>query len=201
MTLSVDLLDWRTVAFALTLFGIAPGVLLRMLVSLYPKDHPRREELLGELDSVPYLERPFFVASQVETSVREGLVARWRERRYLGPRHGKDMSPGEWVDYVYSARDGVGLNDDLDRHWSLHRWDGDRILIVSLENANCDSWLIPAGRLGSFITLLDGNPTDEALLRFLGQPQPSTEFPLVDEDGTEWFIGSSRFFEPEEDST
>lgn len=48
------------------------------LVLAFPKDDPRREEILGELDAVPYKERPLFVAEQVELALVEGLVGRLR---------------------------------------------------------------------------------------------------------------------------
>ncbi|MDY7102133.1 MAG: hypothetical protein S0880_13180 [Actinomycetota bacterium] len=68
--------DWRTLLAALAVFGFLPGVFLRMIVLVYPKDHPRRRELVAELYVVPRLERPFWVVQQLEVSLFEGLPAR-----------------------------------------------------------------------------------------------------------------------------
>lgn len=72
---------WPTLGFALLVFGFAPGALLRLIVLLYPPNHPRRRELIGELYSVPRIERPFWVAEQLETGLFEGLRSRLVGRR------------------------------------------------------------------------------------------------------------------------
>jgi len=72
---------WPTLGFALLVFGFAPGAALRLIVLLYPRDHPRRRELIGELYRYPRIERPFWVAQQLETALFEGLPGRltaWR---------------------------------------------------------------------------------------------------------------------------
>jgi hypothetical protein len=73
--------DWRVVVVVMALFGTAPGVVLRLLVHLYPEGHERRRELLNELYAVPYVERPWFVAQQLETTLFEGLGERRRTRK------------------------------------------------------------------------------------------------------------------------
>jgi hypothetical protein len=59
-----ELLDttipWRTLLVVLTLFGFAPGFCLRLLVLIYPRDDPRRTELIAELYAMPRHERPFW---------------------------------------------------------------------------------------------------------------------------------------------
>lgn len=67
---------WRTLVTALVLFGIAPGVTLRLIVRLYRKDDPRRRETLAELYAVPRWERPFWVCEQLELAVFSGLGGR-----------------------------------------------------------------------------------------------------------------------------
>jgi hypothetical protein len=57
-------------------FAVLPGPCLRLLVRLYPKSHPRRTELLGELYSMPQRRRPWFVVEQLELAIGEGLPAR-----------------------------------------------------------------------------------------------------------------------------
>lgn len=73
--------SWRTLVVAMIVFGFAPGVVLRVIVRLYPKASPRRRELLGELPHVPWVERPFWVAQHLETALAEGVPARLRRVR------------------------------------------------------------------------------------------------------------------------
>jgi len=61
---------------AVLVMGLLPGLVLRLLVRLYPKDHPRRTELLAELYALPWWERPFFVAQVIEVATCEGLPLR-----------------------------------------------------------------------------------------------------------------------------
>lgn len=71
----------RTLLVAIGIFGLAPGIVLRLIVRSYPKGHPRREELVAELYAIPMGVRPFWVAQQLETAVFEGLPTRWRAWR------------------------------------------------------------------------------------------------------------------------
>lgn len=63
-------------------FGLMPGLLLRLIVLFYPKGHPRREELFGELFAAEMgrMERFEWVFQQLETASRQGLSLRWRQR-------------------------------------------------------------------------------------------------------------------------
>ena len=73
-------ISWPTLGCALLVYGFAPGALLRLIVVLYPRDHPRRRELIGE-PAHPRIMRPFWVAEQLETALFEGLhgrLAAWR---------------------------------------------------------------------------------------------------------------------------
>jgi len=65
----------------LLVFGIAPGLILRVALLAYPRAHPDRAELLGEYYAVPYHERPLFVAAGCERALCDGLSARVRELR------------------------------------------------------------------------------------------------------------------------
>ena len=58
----------QSLAVALLIFGVFPGLALRLLVRLYPNGHPRRTELIGELYAMPQWQRPWFVARQFETA-------------------------------------------------------------------------------------------------------------------------------------
>jgi Uncharacterized protein conserved in bacteria (DUF2314) len=78
--MGTELLDaivsWRTFLVALLVFGFAPGALLRLIVLAFPRDDPRRRELLAELHAVPRLERPFWVVEQLEVALFEGIRER-----------------------------------------------------------------------------------------------------------------------------
>lgn len=78
--LIAQFLAWPTLGVALLVFGLAPGVALRLIVLFYRRDNPRRRELLGELYAVPRIERPFWVAEQLEVALFEGLRDRFRGR-------------------------------------------------------------------------------------------------------------------------
>jgi uncharacterized protein DUF2314 len=69
-------LSWPALGIALLIFGFAPGAILRLIVLAFPRDDPRRQELLGELYAVPRIERPFWVAEQLEVALVEGLGQR-----------------------------------------------------------------------------------------------------------------------------
>jgi hypothetical protein len=79
-------LAWPTLAAAVLVFGLGPGVVLRMIVLFYPRSNPRRQELLGELYHVPRIERPFWVAEQLEVALFEGLPARFKSRKVVRDR-------------------------------------------------------------------------------------------------------------------
>lgn len=66
---------------ALLVFGFAPGFVLRLLVLLYPKSDSRRPELHAELYRMPRVERPMWVAEQIETALFEGIAERRRAAR------------------------------------------------------------------------------------------------------------------------
>lgn len=68
--------SWATFATLLFVFGFAPGAALRLIVLAYHRDDPRRAELIGELYSVPRLNRPVWVAEQLEVAVFEGVGER-----------------------------------------------------------------------------------------------------------------------------
>lgn len=68
--------SWQTLLLIVALFGFFPGFTLRILVLGYPKDDPRRQELLGELYALPYWRRPIWVAEQLETVIFDGISPR-----------------------------------------------------------------------------------------------------------------------------
>ncbi len=76
ITMMHAILSWRLLVLALLVFGFAPGATLRLIVLMYMKDDPRRDELIAELYVVPRTERPFWVMEQLETAIFEGLKDR-----------------------------------------------------------------------------------------------------------------------------
>ncbi len=76
-----QLLAWPTLGVALLVFGFAPGIVLRLIVLFYRRDNPRRRELLGEIYAVPRIERPFWVAEQLEVALFDGLRDRFKRRK------------------------------------------------------------------------------------------------------------------------
>lgn len=133
-----QLLAWPTLGVALLVFGFAPGAVLRLIVLFYRCDNPRRQELLGELYGVPRIERPFWVAEQLEVALFEGLRDRIRARRdwrtqrrddALGRRLGTLRVEGsemkEVAEMPTRPRTPLSwslLDDDVARGWP--RWRG-----------------------------------------------------------------------------
>jgi tetratricopeptide (TPR) repeat protein len=75
---------WMFPATLLTMaviFGLVPGVALRLMVLLYPKDDPRRRELVAELYTLDRMRRIEWVFQQLETALFEGLSRRLAQRR------------------------------------------------------------------------------------------------------------------------
>jgi hypothetical protein len=98
--LLLHVISWPTLGCALLVYGFAPGALLRLIVLLYPRDHPRRRELIGELYGVPRIKRPFWVAEQLETALFEGLhcrLAAGRARRMVPAVIHVRLSKGWWT--------------------------------------------------------------------------------------------------------
>jgi len=75
-SLITQIIAWPTLLVSLLMFGFAPGAVLRIIVLAFRRDDPRRIELLGELPSVPRVERPFWVCEQLEVALFEGLAGR-----------------------------------------------------------------------------------------------------------------------------
>ena len=81
LSLTFQAVSWPMLGTALLAFGFAPGAVLRLIVLLFPRDDPRRQELLGELPAVPRIERPFWVIEQLEVGLFEGLRHRFVRRK------------------------------------------------------------------------------------------------------------------------
>lgn len=75
--LIADIINWKWYLVTLLVHGIAPGLLLRIIVLAFEKEDPRRQELIAELYAVPFVKRPFWVAQQLETATADGLWPRF----------------------------------------------------------------------------------------------------------------------------
>jgi hypothetical protein len=58
-------------------FATVPGLLLRLIVLLWPKGHPRRAELMGEFYALGLHRRIVFVFEMLEAGLFDGLAARF----------------------------------------------------------------------------------------------------------------------------
>ena len=65
--------SWPSLLLVVVVFGLAPGLCLRLIVLAYPRGDPRRAELIAELYAVPRIQRPLWVAEQLEVALFEGL--------------------------------------------------------------------------------------------------------------------------------
>lgn len=65
--------SWPSLGLVVVVFGFAPGFCLRLIVLAYPRDDPRRAELIAELYAVPRIQRPLWVAEQLEVALFEGI--------------------------------------------------------------------------------------------------------------------------------
>jgi hypothetical protein len=88
-----QVISWPTLAISLLVFGLAPGAVLRLIVLLFPRDDPRRRELVGELYRVPWIERPIWVVGKLELALSEGLGGRLRKAiKHRGPRRNRYLA-------------------------------------------------------------------------------------------------------------
>jgi hypothetical protein len=74
--LIADIINWKLYLLALLVHGIAPGLLLRVIVLAFD-DPDRRQELIAELYAVPFIQRPLWVAQQLETALSDGIWPRF----------------------------------------------------------------------------------------------------------------------------
>ena len=83
--------SWPSLLLVLVVFGFAPGFCLRLIVLAYPRNDPRRAELIAELYAVPRIQRPLWVAEQLEVALFEGLAHRVSAalRRLTGRRRAR----------------------------------------------------------------------------------------------------------------
>lgn len=115
-------LAWPTFLLALLVFGFAPGTALRIIVLVYKREDPRRQELLSELYHVSRIERPFWVAEQLELALVEGLRDRfvgWRIRRLAFVPSPISREEAEAAVFVIATLRRAGVTPDEIRHGFL----------------------------------------------------------------------------------
>jgi hypothetical protein len=109
--LLTQLLSWKAVLVVAAVFGFAPGAALRFIVLAFPRSDPRRRELLAELRAVPRLERPIWVAEQLEVALAEGAAGRLaRAWRRLAPGRRAAQRWRREKDNFLNARYTVGYS-------------------------------------------------------------------------------------------
>jgi len=148
------LASWKLFLVVLLVFGLAPGLLLRIIVFAFHRDDPRRQELRGELFNVPRWERPVWVVEQLEVALVEGLgeriawaltgrvTHRWTLRSGVDAHRAHPetfwipddvekaaLTPGAHVKLMFMMRDGWG-----ERMWVRVDGVGRRRLVGYLNN-------------------------------------------------------------------
>ncbi len=111
-----------TLLIALFVFGFAPGAALRLIVRLYPKGDPRRQEMIAELYAVPRWERPFWVTEQLEMALAATLGLRYRvlQTRWMAGR-GYYAGTRDMLRMVRAvAREGNPKTSFLERNDGVH---------------------------------------------------------------------------------
>lgn len=126
---------------ALLIFGFLPGLVLALIVRLFPKDDPRRRELHAELYAVPRWERPFWVCQQFEVALRLGLAPEiaWCWGRFVWHRakiESGQASHDKWPEsfWVPDAEERALLcpGDLVKLMWSVKRSPGERMWVKIL---------------------------------------------------------------------
>jgi NACHT domain len=96
-------LSWQSLLLVLFVFGVAPGFCLRLIVLAYPRGHHRRTEIIAELYAVPRIERPLWVAEQLELALFEGLPQRFARRRQARARAEQTRRTRQFGDLLDAA--------------------------------------------------------------------------------------------------
>jgi len=101
--------SWPSLLLVLVVFGFAPGFCLRLIVLAYPRNDPRRAELIAELYAVPRIQRPLWVAEQLEVALFEGLAHRVSAalRRLTGRRRARARAGDRAERLKFVGRVGV----------------------------------------------------------------------------------------------
>lgn len=140
-------------------FGFAPGLLAKLIAIAYPPKDPRRAEMIAEIYTIPYKERPLWVFEQAERALTEGIPARVRSLRRSNDHYLKVTV--ESHTYKFPYRTGlvggryfsIPTSHDQRRRWPWAptrnlriRVRGDRYLAINLSRNNVRVGWIDARR-------------------------------------------------------
>lgn len=168
---------------ALLIFGFLPGMVLALIVRLFPKDSSRRRELQAELYAVPRWERPFWVAQQFEVALRQGAAPEiaWYWGRFVWHRAKVESGQAMHAKYpdsfwVPDAEERAMLRpgDLVKLMWTVTRSPGERMWVKILSRDGDE--LI--GRLSNWPVYVYLDP--DAIVRF--RIDDIIDYELADED-------------------
>lgn len=174
----VDLIVGPRLLFLVIVYGFCPYSVLWVAVRIWPKDHPRRQELLGEFEHVAVWYRPIWVAEMVARALLDGTSARLRHRRSVMrgrtmriPRSVKFAGAGALVLTVAVAvpafaSEGVG---------SLAGWLTISVFLVLL--VQIPLMVALEGPLARLAARFGGRRTRHPLLRASAEPRDDFEQP------------------------
>lgn len=170
---------------ALLIFRFLPGMVLALIVRLFPKDDPRRRELQAELYAVPRWERPFWVVQQFEVALRLGLAPEiaWYWGRFVWHRAKIESGRGLhewWPDscWVPEAEEKAQLRpgDLVKLIWQVKRYEasGERMWVEIISRDGDDI----VGRLSNWPVYVHLNPDE--IVKF--HIDDIIDYELADED-------------------
>ena len=130
--------SWRTLIAVLLIYGIAPGIALRIVVLAFHREDPRRAEMLAELRAVPRPIRPLWVAEQLEVALFEGLWERltwWADRKIIhrfhlesGVEWNREHPDTFWIPSE-SEKDAVRPGMLVRLMWNVRGFPGERMWV------------------------------------------------------------------------
>ncbi|MEV4728759.1 hypothetical protein [Saccharopolyspora sp. NPDC049426] len=112
--------SWHNLLMVLLVFGFAPGFVLRLLVRIYPKDDPRRDEHLAAFYAHSRVERPLFVADLLAAGLTDALPSRLRALR-ARLRSPSTLAASEPVGIRFISN---VIEGSVIHHGRIYVWDG-----------------------------------------------------------------------------
>ncbi|MFD1716018.1 hypothetical protein ACFSBZ_16205 [Amnibacterium flavum] len=145
MTEIVDLLSTTPLAalisigtLVLVVWGIAPGLVLRLASLCFEKEDPKRREMIAELYVVPRWDQPLWVAQQVERSLMDGLGGRvidagrgrlWDRWEYMDGIAMNAMAPDTFEIPEQRHKDQIRVGDLVKVGFDSFREGGERMWV------------------------------------------------------------------------
>jgi hypothetical protein len=69
---------WPLLVIVVVCWGIAPTLIVRLASMLYPREDPRRQEMVAEMHAVPRRERPLWALEEATRAIWDGVPERIR---------------------------------------------------------------------------------------------------------------------------